>query len=124
MKNTITVLFVVVFSFLTFAPAQAVVKYTVTDLGTLGGQQIRASGINANGQVVGYAKTTDNVWHAFLYSVSTMIDLGTFGGTQSEAYDINDSGQVAGWSSTSGDASGHAFLRHAGPRHIRRNVQQ
>ena len=57
---------------------------TMTDLGTLGGTNSVAYGINASGQVVGYAHTTGNAAaHAFLYSGSTMTDLGTLGGTYS-----------------------------------------
>ena len=42
---------------------------TMTDLGTLGGSNSMAYGINASGQVVGVADSTGNAaWHAFLYS--------------------------------------------------------
>ena len=52
--------------------------YTVTDLGTLGGNSSAAYGINASGQVVGQARLAGNtVSHAFLYSGGTMIDIGT-----------------------------------------------
>ena len=81
----------------------------MTDLGTLGGSS-QANGINASGQVVGWAETARGARHAFLYTGSTMTDLGTLGGTISEASGINASGQVVGWSFTTGNASRHAFL--------------
>src|ERR1039458_9086707 len=66
----------------------------ITDLGTLGGTQSWASGINASGQVVGSAQIAgDATWHAFLYSGGIMTDLGTLGG-YTAAIGINASGQV------------------------------
>ena len=50
----------------------------MTDLGTLGGTESWAQGINASGQVVGSSYTTGNhAWRAFLYNGSTMTDLNT-----------------------------------------------
>lgn len=78
--------------------AQGVVQFTLTDLGTLGGDESLATDINKSGQVVGSAQTTDGQFHAFLYSGSgPMQDIGTLGGSSSEATSINDSGQVAGY---------------------------
>ncbi|MGD0519249.1 MAG: PEP-CTERM sorting domain-containing protein [Thermoguttaceae bacterium] len=88
---------------------------TITDLGTLGGTDSHALGINASGQVVGYAYTTGNAaYHAFLYSGSTMIDLNTLidplsGWTLSDAQAINNAGQIVGWG-FNGSGYGHAFL--------------
>jgi probable HAF family extracellular repeat protein len=101
MKRTVTVFFVVI-SFLISAPAQAVVRhtfvrYTVTDLGTLEGPSSLANGLNASGQVVGYANTSSGCRHAFLYSGNSMQDLGTLGGEKSHALGINNSGQVVGY---------------------------
>ncbi|BBL58575.1 hypothetical protein [Methylomonas koyamae] len=79
--------------------------YSVTDLGTLGGGDSYARGINAIGQVVGDVYPAGNgANHAFLYSNGAMQDLGTLGGTYSYATGINASGQVTGYS------AGHAFL--------------
>ena len=90
--------------------------YTITDLGTLGGATSIANGINANGDIVGSADTSDGHTHAFLLlNGGTMQDLGTLsGGNNSFALGINSSQHVAGyseiqltgWSST----LTHAFL--------------
>lgn len=80
------------------APAHAEVRYTLTDLGTMGGTHSSAYGINNAGQVVGH--TYDANWalrHGFLWRNGTMTDLGTlFGGKYSRAYAINNAGQVVG----------------------------
>src|SRR5438105_11273061 len=86
--------------------------YTVTDLGTLGGDMSNARDINDAGQVVGAAEIRPNVDHAFLYSGGKMMDLGTLGGSASFANGVNDAGQVVGYADT-GNAS-HAFLYSGG----------
>jgi probable HAF family extracellular repeat protein len=111
MKNHIALVFAAISLFMS-VPAIAVVQYTVTDLGALGGSWSQAQGINASGQVVGESCTNgyDN-YRAFLYSGSTMTDLGTFGGPESRANGINFVGQVVGWASNSAAyADYHAFL--------------
>ena len=80
------------------------VAYQVTDLGTFGGNFSQAFGINASGQVTGWASTTGGERHAFLYDGS-MHDLGTFIGFNSAGYGINAGGQVTGQ-----DDYGHTFL--------------
>jgi probable HAF family extracellular repeat protein len=71
----------------------------MTDLGTLGGASSYGYGINASGQVTGYANLAGNAaQHAFLTSGSTMTDLGTLGGGLSRGAAVNASGQVAGTS--------------------------
>jgi probable HAF family extracellular repeat protein len=102
------------------APLAGAQIYTVTDLGSLGGNDIYTipTGINDLGRVVGVASATgDADRHAFLWTkISGMQDLGTLGGanvgngTVSIAYGINDFDQVAGASVTTGNASEHAFL--------------
>jgi probable HAF family extracellular repeat protein len=84
----------------------AAAQYTITDLGTLGGDMSLATGINNAGQVVGYSGTggTDPVTRAFLYaSPGPMVDIGALGGGNSFAFAINQAGHVVG-------DSGHAFL--------------
>ncbi len=76
---------------------------TMLDLGTLGGTQSQAIGINASGQLAGISRTTENAEsHAFLYD-GTMHDLGP-----GAAFGINASGQVTGYSGA------HAFLYTSG----------
>lgn len=97
------------FSILNVSPAQAVTS-TMIDLGTFGGDQSQAFGINDSGQVVGYAVTATGQEHAFLWTEENGLrDLGTLGGAASSARDINNSGQVVGYAMTiSGQR--HAFL--------------
>jgi len=77
--------------------------YKFTDLGTLGGANSAAYGINASGQVVGYSDTSvPNIFHAFRTAANSPInpltdDLGALGGMVSVATSINDFGQVAGY---------------------------
>ena len=83
----------------TSGPARAAQSnYTITDLGTLGGTASQAYGINASGQVTGWARIDDGSTHAFRYSGGVMQDLGTLdaGYTQSAGWSINASGIVAG----------------------------
>ena len=87
------------------AAASAAPMYRLTDLGTLGGPESRAYGINNSGQIVGIADINVTTSQACLYSGGTMTDLGTFVGPNSFANAINDSGQVVGRA-----GNGHAFL--------------
>ena len=81
------------------------------DMGTLGGNQSSANGINDSGQVVGWAGTANNETHAFITGSDGvgMTDLGTLGGNYSQAYAINDFGEVVGMSTTA-DGDVHAFI--------------
>jgi probable HAF family extracellular repeat protein len=89
---------------------------SITDLGTLGGNQSNAFAVNNLGQVAGAALNTipdlytpnfilgssaTTQAHAFRWTKSQgMQDLGTLGGADSAAFYINDSGQIAGFSFT------------------------
>lgn len=64
---------------------------TLTDLGTAGGFNSSAMGINAQGQVVGSAETGDNATHAVLWDHGTLTDLGV-----GRACAINSAGLIVG----------------------------
>ena len=96
------------------------------DLGTLGGRESLAGGINDSGQVAGYSRTAAGVTNAFLWTPGgtggvagnpQMRNLGTLpGGSVSEAYAINNSGQVTGYSDVAGPTGPrqHAFVYSGG----------
>lgn len=70
----------------------------MVDLGTLGGAQAGATGIDSTGNIVGWSVTTGGQAHA-AYRPATSgpwRDLGTLGGHYSVALGINDSGQIVG----------------------------
>ncbi|MBW8078113.1 MAG: hypothetical protein GJU76_08580, partial [Gallionella sp.] len=80
------------------APVHAQVqRFSVTELGALGGSTSTGYGISDSGEITGVAMTAGGTAHAFVYSRARgMIDLGTLGGTTSTGYAINSGGQVTG----------------------------
>jgi chitinase len=82
----------------------------LTDLGTLGGTESGATGLNNAGQVVGYATTYSGESHAFLFERDRMHDVGTLGGTASRANGINEAGHIVGSANVAGTNKPHAFL--------------
>jgi probable HAF family extracellular repeat protein len=83
--------------------------YSVTDLGTLGGNATEAHAINGVGQVTGSSNLNTSTSHAFLYSGGRLIDIGSLGGSSALGLGINTSGQIAGYS-TQADGSYRGFL--------------
>lgn len=93
-------------------------QYYVWDLGTLPGSGMSfTTGINDNGQVVGWSNFGGRT-EAFIYSGGVMSSLGTLGTGSSYigssyAADINNAGQVVGWSdwaSSNGTVYYRAFM--------------
>ncbi|MCL5097730.1 MAG: immunoglobulin domain-containing protein [Candidatus Omnitrophica bacterium] len=83
--------------------------YAVTDLGTLGGTNCLAYGINDDEQIVGSSETAAGVSRGFMFDHGRMMDLGTLGGSNSWAYGINDNGWMVGGSDLP-DGNEHGFL--------------
>lgn len=82
-------------------------RFTVTDVGTLGGAS-EAFAISENGKVAGMY-TPGSYEQAFLWEDGVMQGLGTLGGARSQARGVNDAGQVVGYSLKSSGYN-HAFL--------------
>lgn len=83
--------------------------FTVTDLGTLGGEWSQATALNDSGQVVGRAAGSDGQGHAFSWTAGGgMVDLGTLGGPSSSATAVNGHGVVVGYADRA-DGSTHAY---------------
>jgi probable HAF family extracellular repeat protein len=89
------------------------------NLGTLGGPDSNACGINEAGQVVGYSDITgssDSHSHAFIYSRAKLLDLNNLVAPNSgwilySATGINDRGQIVGYGSGPISNNGtHGFL--------------
>jgi probable HAF family extracellular repeat protein len=100
----------------TGAPAQAT-EYSLTDLGMLGTgwSNVFATGINASGQVVGYAfndgyngTSFTDTYQAFVTGADGvgMTAIPTLGGSWSKATGINDNGWVVGTSATTTSTPG------------------
>jgi probable HAF family extracellular repeat protein len=92
--------------------------YSITDLGTFGGDGT-AFGLNDRGDAVGCSALSGaSCGHAFIAARGHLNDLGTLpGGDFSVAYGVNDRGQVVGVSGVSASPSlpfGHAFLYDGG----------
>ena len=88
-------------------------RYTISDLGTLGGDRSRAVSLNNSGAVVGSSQTADGNTHGFYARNGVMIDLGTLGGKNSEASRISESGVIIGRAETA-DGTFHSFVSFNG----------
>lgn len=101
----------------------------IIDLGTLGGNESAAGGVNSHGLAAGCATNatpdpfnlgcfnTPQQSRAFLWRNGVIQDLGTLGGPDSAAGLVNERGQVAGWAlldstpnPTTGIPTQHPFL--------------
>jgi probable HAF family extracellular repeat protein len=81
------------------------------DLGTLGGTDGLAFGINERGQTFGFSYTnSDATLDPFFWQNGTMTDIGSLGGTFGIPNWLNSRGQVVGNSNLAGDATHHGFL--------------
>ncbi|HEX4936388.1 MAG TPA: hypothetical protein VFV33_24570 [Gemmatimonadaceae bacterium] len=87
-------------------------QYVGVRLGTLGGTSASSSAINAQGDVVGSARTPGDVAvHGFLHVGGSMVDIGVVGGDScSIANDVNDQGQVVGASDYACEANNRPSL--------------
>src|SRR5439155_1476272 len=84
---------------------------TITDLGTLGGPPVYASGVNNAGQIVGWSgSTSGSAFRPWLWENGTLTDLGTLpGGYESTGDDLSNAGRIVGQASGS-NAAPHAVL--------------
>ena len=83
------------------------------ELGTFGGANSRAFGINERVDITGTAQTTNGAFHAFLWRQGKLEDLGTLGGRNSFGHAINSAFDVAGVAETAQQLR-HAFLHTGG----------
>jgi len=84
-----------------------------TEVGTLGGQNSRAYGMNDRADVVGAAQNSEGAYRAFLWRDNKAEDLGTLGGRHSYAHGVNSAFDVVGVSETTNQLR-HAFRWFAG----------
>ena len=97
--------------------ASTAVRYAIVPVDPpVGFARADPTDINAHGEIVGNALTTDNaVQHAFAWYNDASTDLGTLGGATSSARSVNDAGLVVGEASTGGDDDEvHAVAWNAG----------
>ncbi|MBI5802763.1 MAG: hypothetical protein HZA92_18830 [Verrucomicrobia bacterium] len=83
------------------------------ELGTLGGTNSRAFGINERADITGAAQTAGGAFHAFLWRQGRLEDLGTLGGKNSYGHAINSAFDIAGVAETAQQIR-HAFLHTGG----------
>ncbi len=94
----------------TVTPLSAVHTFAISDVSAPGANPNFATGVNAGGQVSGYATVGANGAQAWRFTPGTgTANLPTFGGTDARALGINDAGKVTGYST---DAAGfaHGFV--------------
>jgi probable HAF family extracellular repeat protein len=89
------------------------ILYTVTSLGTLGGDWTIAQSINDSGQITGRTMAADQTQHAFSWTAGVMTDLGQ---SSTGGVAINNAGQIAGNAPIGLNGSDHAVLWTSGQR--------
>jgi len=90
-------------------------RYTVNDLGSLGGgDESVALAINARGDVVGITTVPNSdFYHAYIYSGGQMHEITPPGADFSETNSINNRGEVVGYYSVSINGNPDDFINHA-----------
>ena len=86
----------------------------IHNLGTLGGRDSMAEGLNNRGQIVGFAYHADGTLHAFISAAGVMRDLNELipsnsGWMLRNAMAVNDAGQIVG-NGVAPDGNIRAFL--------------
>lgn len=71
-------------------------RYTLIDIGTLGGDETFLNDVGGDGWITGYSAKADNFHAAFLWRDGRMIELPSLYGDQSEGRGVNAAGVVAG----------------------------
>ncbi len=100
--------------------SQTTTSYSLTELGTLGGNYSVATGVTDAGHVVGMSYLAGgSVWQrderAFYWSNGTMTMIPTLGGTWNHAVSIHANGDVVGRSQIPGPGNPiHAYLWNSG----------
>jgi hypothetical protein len=96
----------------TGAGRQMPARYTVTDLGPVGGPPGQPFVIKDNGLISGAAAVTNTTWHAVLWYQGRKTDIGKpgLGGPSSAAFGVNQRGQAVGGAETpDSDPNGEDF---------------
>jgi hypothetical protein len=78
------------------SPVTAATGYTVTDVGTLGGEWSDAQGINEAGDIAGTASRSTAGSAAYRWKGGLMTAINSFGGLSSQGLAISDDGWVVG----------------------------
>src|SRR2546423_13776686 len=86
-------------------------RYSIIDLGTLGGLQSKAYSINGAGRVAGDSTPSGGSPSSspFAWQNLSFTNIGTFGGDSGTAFGINELGNTVGNASTSTNDR-HAFI--------------
>ncbi len=80
------------------------------DIGTLGGMSSYPYGMNAGGDITGWASDAHEEQHAFVWHDGHMRDLGTLGGEMSWGFALNDAGVVVGAAETRQDQRAFVYV--------------